>query len=81
MPYSPSDIEFGLGMGNGAITLERDTHAATSTGVEEHRARIGDVELTFQLSGPLDAPRGLYVSGSGSDLRRQPNASSSSVSE
>ncbi len=38
------------------------------------RADLGDVELCYALGGDPDAPRLVYVSGSGSDLRRAPNA-------
>mgnify|MGYP000244662635 CR=1 FL=1 len=37
-------------------------------------ADLGDVRLTYALAGDPDAPRLLYVSGSGSDLRQAPNA-------
>lgn len=40
-------------------------------------ARLGDVTIRYHLVGPADGPRVVYVSGSGSDLRRQPNALSS----
>jgi len=37
-------------------------------------ADLGDVTICHVLAGPEDGPRVVYVSGSGSDLRRQPNA-------
>ncbi len=41
---------------------------------EVHQASLGDVTITYGLAGDPEAPRLLYVSGSGSDLRQQPNA-------
>jgi 3-oxoadipate enol-lactonase len=40
-------------------------------------ADLGDVTICHRLAGPEDGPRVVYVSGSGSDLRREPNALSS----
>src|SRR3546814_16728518 len=40
-------------------------------------ADLGDVTICHRLAGPEDGPRVIYVSGSGSDLRREPNALSS----
>jgi 3-oxoadipate enol-lactonase len=40
-------------------------------------ADLGDVTICHRLAGPEDGPRVVYVSGSGSDLRRAPNALSS----
>jgi len=40
-------------------------------------ADLGDATICHHLVGPEDGPRLVYVSGSGSDLRRQPNALSS----
>ena len=37
-------------------------------------ADLGDVTVCHRLAGPEDGPRVVYVSGSGSDLRREPNA-------
>jgi 3-oxoadipate enol-lactonase len=45
--------------------------------VEGDLADLGDVRICHQLAGPEDGPRVVYVSGSGSDLRRPPNALSS----
>lgn len=38
------------------------------------QADLGDVALTYALAGDPAAPRLVYVSGSGSDLRHRPNA-------
>lgn len=48
---------------------------------DEHVADLGDVSLTYRLAGPQRGPRVVYVSGSGSDLRREPNALSSPLPE
>ncbi len=40
-------------------------------------ADLGDVTICHRLAGPDDGPRVVYVSGSGSDLRREPSALSS----
>ena len=40
-------------------------------------ADLGDVTICHRLAGPEDGPHVVYVSGSGSDLRREPNALSS----
>lgn len=40
-------------------------------------ADLGDVTICHRLAGPEDGPRVVYVSGSGSDLRREPNVFSS----
>lgn len=40
-------------------------------------ADLGDVTICHRLAGPEDGPRVVYVSGSGSDLRREPSALSS----
>lgn len=48
---------------------------------DEHVADLGDVALTYRMAGPHDGPRVVYVSGSGSDLRREPNALSSPLPE
>lgn len=37
-------------------------------------ADLGDVTINYDLAGDPDAPRLVYISGSGSDLRRKPNA-------
>ncbi len=44
-------------------------------------ASVGEVRLCHALAGPEDAPRVVYVSGSGSDLRQSPNALDTSLSE
>ncbi len=41
---------------------------------ETAQADLGDIAITYALAGDPGAPRLLYVSGSGSDLRQQPNA-------
>jgi len=42
-------------------------------------ADLGDVQINYEVAGPDDGPRVVYVSGSGSDLRRQPNAFDTSL--
>lgn len=41
---------------------------------EVGEADLGEVRLTYALAGDPAAPRVVYVSGSGSDLRQRPNA-------
>lgn len=42
--------------------------------IEVEYADLDDVTLAYALAGDVDAPPLVYVSGSGSDLRRTPNA-------
>ena len=42
-------------------------------------ADLGEVRINYELGGIEDGPRVVYVSGSGSDLRRQPNAFDTSL--
>ncbi len=58
-----------------------DLQSAESQSAESQFARLGDVILCYELVGPEDGPRVVYVSGSGSDLRREPNARSSPIAE
>jgi 3-oxoadipate enol-lactonase len=42
-------------------------------------ADLGEVRINYELGGVEDGPRVMYVSGSGSDLRRHPNAFDTSL--
>ncbi|WP_436793045.1 alpha/beta fold hydrolase [Actinospongicola halichondriae] len=48
---------------------------------EVRHADLGDVTITYALAGDPTAPPVIYVSGSGSDLRQQPNALQSPLVE